>query len=505
MKKAAVLIILSILLTGFASAGERKITLSVMDLNITSGITQKEVVMLTDKLLNELVQMRYFEVVERSKRDEILKEQGFQMTGACDQTSCLVEAGQLLGAQKMIGGTIGKFGAVYAVELRMIDIGTGKVDCSFSKQYAGDLSNLLNAVKEAAEAFSCWRPSIAGSETQKSGLMVLSNPDQAKVIVDGREFGETPKFVYPLESGLHQIVILKDGYNLFSVSAVVKSGAVDSIRANLEKTSGKVRIVTDPDGAKIYLNDEYKGKTGKQGLLMEDLPVFPYRVTVSKNGYKNYQGNVLPVSGRETTIEAKLQFKRWWIGFGGGIMGYGDNNISYMDLKYYTTDTPANGHLEWGYRIWKPLAVSAGFQFHSLGIFTTQQITGDSIYGDYNKDMRQQIKFYAFSLGLVASNQWGIFEPYAETRFGTLMAKTDEYITSPLFPDIENTSTNGGYFNFQAGIGCKIWLSGTTALVISEHYNRETINDLATEFWGGSYGTFKVWGIKGSMGLEFAF
>ena len=131
-----------------------KQTISVMDLNVTSGLSPQEVSMLTDKLLNEFVNTKFYKVVERSKRDEILKEQGFQQSGACDQGACLVEAGQLLGVQKMVGGTIGKLGVMYVVELRIMDVKTGEIDQAFSRKYSGDVSNLLDAMREAAVVFS---------------------------------------------------------------------------------------------------------------------------------------------------------------------------------------------------------------------------------------------------------------------------------------------------------------------------------------------------------------
>lgn len=131
-----------------------RLTISVMDLNVTSGLSPQEVSMLTDKLLNEFVNTKFYKVVERSKRDEILKEQGFQQSGACDQGACLVEAGQLLGVQKMVGGTIGKLGVMYVVELRIMDVKTGEIDQAFSRKYSGDVSNLLDAMREAAIVFS---------------------------------------------------------------------------------------------------------------------------------------------------------------------------------------------------------------------------------------------------------------------------------------------------------------------------------------------------------------
>ncbi|MBI4726919.1 SUMF1/EgtB/PvdO family nonheme iron enzyme [candidate division TA06 bacterium] len=131
-----------------------KTTISIMDLNTTAGLSASEAVMFSDKLVNDLVTANVYQVVDRSKRDEILKEQGFQQSGACDQGACLVEAGQLLGVQKMVGGTIGKLGAVYSLQLRVIDVKTGAIDKAFSKSYAGDVSILLEAMREAACYFS---------------------------------------------------------------------------------------------------------------------------------------------------------------------------------------------------------------------------------------------------------------------------------------------------------------------------------------------------------------
>ena len=135
------------------SAANKATNISVMDLNTTSGLTRPELGLLTDKLLNGLVRAGY-NVVERSKRDEILKEQGFQQSGACSESSCLVEAGQLLGVHKIIGGTVGRFGTMYVVELRMIDVRTGKIEAAHSKSYSGDITVLLGGMVEAVNGLA---------------------------------------------------------------------------------------------------------------------------------------------------------------------------------------------------------------------------------------------------------------------------------------------------------------------------------------------------------------
>ena len=74
------------------------------------GITKDEAKVLTSALRSELISTANFKVLERDKMNEILTEQGFQQTGVCNETSCLVEMGQLLGVTQMIAGSIGKVG-----------------------------------------------------------------------------------------------------------------------------------------------------------------------------------------------------------------------------------------------------------------------------------------------------------------------------------------------------------------------------------------------------------
>lgn len=152
MKIITMSLILINLITADLAAS--KISITVMELSVSEGLTQLEVKLLSDRLLNELVTIKYYDVIEKNKRDEILKEQGFQQSGACDQGKCLVEAGKLIGVEKIIGGTLGKIGLVYAIELRLIDIKTGKVEKAFSKTYSGDISVLLDGMKDAANYFS---------------------------------------------------------------------------------------------------------------------------------------------------------------------------------------------------------------------------------------------------------------------------------------------------------------------------------------------------------------
>ncbi|MDO8806323.1 MAG: CsgG/HfaB family protein [Elusimicrobiota bacterium] len=70
--------------------------------------------------------------LERGRIKEVLDEQKFQASGCTDQ-SCAVEMGQLLGARKMVTGSLSKTGGTYNLTLSVIDIETGLVDKNASE------------------------------------------------------------------------------------------------------------------------------------------------------------------------------------------------------------------------------------------------------------------------------------------------------------------------------------------------------------------------------------
>jgi len=115
--------------------------------NLTGdGLTDGEIATLSNALRTALVKTGAFDMMERSQIDEILKEQGFQSSGACNDASCIVEIGQLLSVKYMFLGNIGKIGETYSVSVRQIDVATGKVINDVIENYKGPIDNLLTVI-----------------------------------------------------------------------------------------------------------------------------------------------------------------------------------------------------------------------------------------------------------------------------------------------------------------------------------------------------------------------
>lgn len=103
--------------------------IAVLDLRIGGKVPEEIKVPLTEKLQNEIINTRKYKVVDRAHRDQILKEQGFQLKD-CVSSECIVEAGQLLGVGKIVTGSISKLGEAYYINAQLINVETGVVENS---------------------------------------------------------------------------------------------------------------------------------------------------------------------------------------------------------------------------------------------------------------------------------------------------------------------------------------------------------------------------------------
>lgn len=126
-----------------------------------NGIDEHEAITLTDILRTELGKTGKFQVMERGKMNEVLKEQGFQQSGAYDEASCIVEMGQLLGVPYIIVGNVGKVGATYSINVRMVDVASGKILKEVSELHRGNKDKLLSHVMPSVAK------TIAGSDKKK--------------------------------------------------------------------------------------------------------------------------------------------------------------------------------------------------------------------------------------------------------------------------------------------------------------------------------------------------
>jgi archaellum component FlaG (FlaF/FlaG flagellin family) len=106
-------------------------------------------------------------------------------------------------------------------------------------------------------------------------LAVDSTPQGASVTVNGVNRGTTPCVVDKIPSGRATLELEMDGYNSFRQRLVLAAGERQPITASLKAIPSTLKVVSNPDGARIYVNNQFKGKAP---VTLEKLSPGTYRV-----------------------------------------------------------------------------------------------------------------------------------------------------------------------------------------------------------------------------------
>jgi hypothetical protein len=118
--------------------------IAVLDFSGDATTTAEQLQFISGKMATELLATGDFTVLERGRMDMILKEQGFQQSGACSSSECQVEMGQMLGVDQLVGGSLVRFGPTYMVRVDLLDVGTGRILRSVDLQKKGELYEIVN-------------------------------------------------------------------------------------------------------------------------------------------------------------------------------------------------------------------------------------------------------------------------------------------------------------------------------------------------------------------------
>lgn len=207
------------------------ITIAVADLH-AKGIEISAAEMISERLRTELLGTDAFRVMERSQMDAVLKEQGFQQSGACDNSECLVEMGQLLGVEQMLVGSVGKVGEVLSITVRAVNVASGEVTITVTEDCRCRLEDLLTSTTKIVavkvrDAF--WRK-------RYGALTVTTTPPAALVVVDSALTERTPATWATIEPGRRAVKVSLDRHNPIDTSVDISNGATTSLSLVLTLT-----------------------------------------------------------------------------------------------------------------------------------------------------------------------------------------------------------------------------------------------------------------------------
>lgn len=289
-----------------------KPSIAVMDFG-GLNVAKPEAEALADRFRYELMQTQKFDVMERAQMKLILQEQAFQQTDCVDQ-SCAVQAGQLIAVKKMVTGTVAKVGGIYTVNVKVLDVATGKIDRNMSQDCDCPVEKVLTetlhqlAYKMAGLEVKEEKTQIA-IERGDASLFIKTNPDGARIFIDGRMVdGSTPVTLENLTAGKHLLRLTKADF-IATVPVVLEANKVKRVDLTLEKQKTTVKILSVPSDAEVYI-DKKPGKGTKPDQLtpaiFENITKDTVMCTIFKVGYKDTTVRMPLLVNQENAISISL-------------------------------------------------------------------------------------------------------------------------------------------------------------------------------------------------------
>ncbi len=213
-----------------------------------------------------------------------------------------------------------------------------------------ELSNSIHNVElrlEGHEAFSAqinvsgktpFSARLVASREELGTIHIASTPSQARITINQQAYGLSPQEIR-LASGTYAIVVEKDGYFPYSQTVAVGAGQKITITAPLtpkpaatptppvtptpkppaptptpqppptpkppsEPATGTLWVLSDPDGAEVFINGALKGVTP---FRMDKAPTGNYSVRIVKEGYETQTKSIQVSKDQIARIEFTLK------------------------------------------------------------------------------------------------------------------------------------------------------------------------------------------------------
>jgi TolB-like protein len=293
-----------------------RVTIGVLELDV-NNVDAGEARAISERLRAYLGRTNVFQVIERNKMETIMQELGFQLSGACDTDECVVQVGKILGASKMVAGSVSRVGTLYSLQVRIVDITTSQIETQAFRDVNGIEQVLTEATQTVANELADFvrggaAPAAAvqprgGQPTvlTTANVRFESTPPGATILVDDRTAGTSPATVV-LAEGAHRVVLRREGYRDETRNVQVVAGRDRTETFSLrEIPRGSISVTTDPPGCTVLVD----GTAIAARTPVSRFQVYEgtHQVEVRLEGYES-QTREVTITGRENaTIELSLR------------------------------------------------------------------------------------------------------------------------------------------------------------------------------------------------------
>ncbi len=237
-----------------------------------NGINPEEASTITDRLRLEITQLcrdsGECSVMDRDQMEQILKEQILQQSG-CVSNTCMVEIGEIIGVETIIGGSIGKVGNLYSINAHGVSVQTGEILNFASYDHDGEFRQLLTAGTRYIAYKLIESVTTVGGNTSETGTLWINAPGCDILLNDiykGKDY-----ILIELVPGYSTVKAQKENHYTVEKKVLITEGEEENITFELLPIQGNISIFVNPiEAAKseIYIGNRFEGLAPKNFSLL---------------------------------------------------------------------------------------------------------------------------------------------------------------------------------------------------------------------------------------------
>jgi len=182
--------------------------------------------------------------------------------------------------------------------LLLTDVEFGAHRLTFALQGFQSMEKDLRVDSRAPQKLTADLLSNSGS------LDVSSEPAGARIRLNGIEMGATPKALKAIPPGDNEIELQLTGYALYKQAFKIDAGQVLPMSVELTPLPASLTIVSTPEKAKIYIDDQLRGEAP---ITIQGIEPGTYRIRAKLRGYAESERDVDVAQSQMETEEFILQ------------------------------------------------------------------------------------------------------------------------------------------------------------------------------------------------------
>lgn len=132
------------------AAPERKARLAVLEFRVSGKVDASGSGVAAALVRKEFNASGKYDLMDREMMRERMAEKDWAAITECDQVKCMVRFGTSLDVEKIVGGSIASFGDSWLVEIRLVDVNTGREEKTFARRHTGKMDDVLDVVVEGS-------------------------------------------------------------------------------------------------------------------------------------------------------------------------------------------------------------------------------------------------------------------------------------------------------------------------------------------------------------------